>query len=505
VTAAEHPLGAPAASSARRLALPVSAGVVAVAAVQLVVLLATSTRYGFHRDELYFIVAGSHPAFGYPDQPPLVPLLSHAMDTLGPGSLFLLRLPSALAAVTTTLLAALVNREIGGGRRAQVLAAVCTATSAFALAVGHFVTTTTFDLLSTTALIWLVVRAVVRGGPSLLAAGAVVGIGVEAKPQVGLVAAVLVVSLAVLGPQQPLRSWWAAGGAVLAVMLAAPYMLWQQAHGWPQLTVAQHIAGSAEGGRIGFLPFQLVLVGPLLVPIWVAGLTAPFRRAQLRPLRFLPVAYLVLAVIYLAGNGKAYYLASFYPALLALGALPAADWATKTRKCTGLAVVTVALSGAIGALIALPLLPERDLQGSIVMAVNPDQGETVGWPRYVVAVSHAWQSIPPRERRHTAIFTVNYGEAGAIDVLGHPRGLPHAYSGHDGFAEWGIPTSNAIHALLSGYHDARDAAPAFAGCHTLATIDNGVGLQNQEQGLPLLLCRRTAPWPALWPQLTHLG
>jgi hypothetical protein len=200
-----------------------------------------------------------------------------------------------------------------------------------------------------------------------------------------------------------------------------------------------------------------------------------------------------------------YYLASFYPALLALGALPAADWATKTRKCTGLAVVTVALSGAIGALIALPLLPERDLQGSIVMAVNPDQGETVGWPRYVVAVSHAWQSIPPRERRHTAIFTVNYGEAGAIDVLGHPRGLPHAYSGHDGFAEWGIPTSNAIHALLSGYHDARDAAPAFAGCHTLATTDNGVGLQNQEQGLPLLLCRRTAPWPALWPQLTHLG
>ena len=108
---------------------------------------ATSTRYGFHRDELYFIVAGSHPALGYPDQPPLVPLVSWAMHGLAPGSPLTLRLPSALAAAATTVLAGLVAREAGGGRRAQVIAAACTAVSGFALAVGHFVTTTTFDLL----------------------------------------------------------------------------------------------------------------------------------------------------------------------------------------------------------------------------------------------------------------------------------------------------------------------------------------------------------------------
>ena len=130
-----------------------------IAIVQVAVLLATSTRYGYHRDELYFIVAGSHAAFGYPDQPPLVPLMSWATNALAPGSLLLLRTPSALAAGATTTLAALIARELGGGTRAQVIAAICTAVSGFALAVAHLVSTTTPDLLSTTVLGWLAVRA----------------------------------------------------------------------------------------------------------------------------------------------------------------------------------------------------------------------------------------------------------------------------------------------------------------------------------------------------------
>ena len=188
-----------------------------IAIVQTAVLLATSTRYGYHRDELYFIVAGSHAAFGYPDQPPLVPLLSWAMNALAPGSLLLLRTPSALAAGATTTLAALIARELGGETRAQVIAAMCTAVSGFALAVAHLVSTTTPDLLSTTVLGWLAVRAIVRGsGPSLLAAGIVAGVGVEAKPQVGLVAAVMAATLLVVGPRAPLRSPWAVGGAIAA-------------------------------------------------------------------------------------------------------------------------------------------------------------------------------------------------------------------------------------------------------------------------------------------------
>ncbi|MGH2908421.1 MAG: glycosyltransferase family 39 protein, partial [Solirubrobacteraceae bacterium] len=445
-----------------------------VAAVQFDVLVATSTRYGYHRDEMYFIAAGSHPAFGYPDQPPLVPLLSWAMHELAPGSLLMLRLPSALVAAATTLLAALVARELGGSRRAELIAAACTACSAFALAVGHFVTTTTFDLLATTLLGYFLIRTVRRGsGPSLLAAGIVVGVGCEAKPQVGLVAAVAIVILLAVGPRAPLRSWWFAGGVAAAIAIAAPYVIWQQLHGWPQLTVARNIAGSAEGGRTGFVPFQLVMVSPVLVPVWIAGLAAPFRRAALRSLRFLPLTYATLALLYLAGNGKAYYLASLYPLLLGIGALPTADWTLRARARTRAPTTAVVISAAVSALIALPLLPERSLQGSAVMALNPDQGETVGWTRFITTISNAWHALPPAERQQTAIFTSNYGEAGAIDLLG--SNLPRAYSAHNGFSEWGIPPPKDTHALVLGYSSATDAAPEFTACHRLATINNGVG------------------------------
>jgi 4-amino-4-deoxy-L-arabinose transferase-like glycosyltransferase len=475
-----------------------------IAIVQVAVLLGTSTRYGYHRDELYFIVAGSHAAFGYPDQPPLVPLLAWAMNALAPGSLLLLRFPSALAAGATTTLAGLIAREVGGEARAQVIAAMCTAVSGFALAVAHLVSTTTPDLLSTTVLGWLAVRAIVRGsGPSLLAAGVVAGVGVEAKPQVGLVAAVMAVTLLVVGPRAPLRSRWAVGGAIAAVVLAAPYAVWQTRHGWPQLTVAGHIAGSQEGGRGGFFPFQLVMVSPFLVPVWLAGLLAPFRRASWRQLRFVPITYAVMAVLYFAGNGHAYYLASLYPLLLGLGALPTAEWTLGARHRTPLLAAAIVLSGAASGLIALPLLPERNLQGSIVIALNSAQGDTVGWPSFVHAVSSAWREIPASERRHTAIFTFNYGEAGAIALLGPKLELPQAYSGHDGFSEWRIPPVTDTRALLAGFNSPADAAPYFDRCRTLATVDNGVGLNNQEQGLPVMLCHVTSPWTTLWPRLTH--
>ena len=283
-------------------------------------------------------------------------------------------------AAATTLLAALVAREIGGSRRAQVIAAACTAVSGVALAVGHFVTTTTFDLLSTTAL-GLAARQGRRpgSGAAVLAAGVVAGIGGEAKPQVLFVATVFALVLLVVGPRRPLVSWWGAGGVAAAIALTLPYAVWQQIHGWPQLTVAGNIAGSAEGGRAGFIPFQLVMVSPFLVPVWVAGLLAPFRRAALRSLRFVPIAYGALAVLYIVGNGKAYYLASLYPVLLGLGAVPAAAWTLRARygpRCSGRRSGCPRQSARDRA----PLLPETSLQGSFAIAVNPDMGETVGWP-----------------------------------------------------------------------------------------------------------------------------
>jgi hypothetical protein len=240
------------------------------------------------------------------------------------------------------------------------------------------------------------------------------------------------------------------------------------------------------------------------VPVWFAGLRAPFRRAELRALRFLPLTYLGLALVYLVGDGKAYYLASLYPVLLGIGAVPTAEWTLRRRFNAGLVTAAIAVTAVISAFIALPLLPEKSLQGSIVMKINPDQGETVGWTRFIDTLATAWHALPATERTRTAIFTSNYGEAGAIDILGHAKGLPAASSGHNGFGEWSRPANRDAHALVVGYNGPADAAPYFRACRTLATINDGVGLNNDEQGLPLLLCRPAAAWTILWPHLVHL-
>jgi 4-amino-4-deoxy-L-arabinose transferase-like glycosyltransferase len=481
-----------------------SRAVVVVALAAVALLLSVAGRYGYHRDEMYFIVAGGHPAFGYPDQPPLVPLLMHAMQWLAPGSLLALRSPSAVSAGATIVVAGLIARELGGARAAQTVAAASTAVTAILLATGHFVTTTTFDVLSTTVVAWLVLRGLVRRrGGALLAAGVVAGLGALAKPQVLLVYGVLLGSLLLVGPRWPLRSRGLWTGTVAAVVLVAPYVVWQATHGWPQLTVAANIAGSAEGGRAGFVPFQLVLVSPVLVPVWVAGLVRAWRD---RTLRVVPVTYGLLAVAYLAGDGKAYYLAGLYPLLLGVGAISTVSWIARGRRRVRVALVVAALatSAVVNSLIGLPLLPAHDLQGTPALALNPDLGETVGWPAFLSAVAEAWRQVPEPQRDHTVIFTRNYGEASAIDLFGPGHGLPAAYSGHNGFSEWARPQADRTAVVVVGFDGPADAAPYFTGCRRLVTVTNPDGVHNQEYGGPVLYCTHLrSGWATLWPSLRH--
>ena len=441
--------------------------VLVVAALLVAELMAFAGRYGYHGDEMYFIVAGSHPAFGYPDQPPIVPLLAAAMHGLAP-SLFLLRLPSALVAATIVIVAAATAREAGGAARAQLIAACCAAVSAIALATGHFVTTTTFDVLFTALLGWLLVRATMRRQPRSLGwAGVVVGAGLEAKPQVAFVAMIAVAALAIIGPRWVLRSKQLWIGVLLAVVLAAPYLIWQQRHGWPQLTVAGNVAGSAEGGRIGFIPFQLVMVSPVLVPVWIAGLVSSWRNPALRALRFIPLLYGLLLIAYIVGNGKAYYLASIYPTVIGIGAVPTAAWLSRGAGHWlrwGVLGTAITLSALISAVVALPLLPESKLPGSSTVALNPDIANEVGWPEFIDTMSAAWHALPPDTRAHAVIFTGSYAEASAINVLGGSAGLPHAYSGHNAYSLWKQPRADQTTTILVGFDSAQDAGGYFTGC-----------------------------------------
>jgi 4-amino-4-deoxy-L-arabinose transferase-like glycosyltransferase len=483
-------------------------GSLAIAGCVFAILLAFAGRYGYHRDELYFLEAGRHLAWGYPDQPPFVPLLARLMDDLAPGSVTVLRLPSAIAAAAIAPLTAALTRQFGGERNAQLLAAGSIGFSVVLLGSGHTLSTTTFDLLAW-VLILLLVVAILRGGDERmwLAVGLLAGAGLLDSDLVAFLLAALLGGIAIAGPRRTFRSPWLWAGGIVAAAMWAPYLVWQARHGWPELTVSRGIANGASGTstpRWLFVPEQLAIVSVFLAPVWIAGLVRLFRAPQLRFARAIGWAYVLLAVVFVIAGGKVYYLAGIYPLLLAAGAQPTLSWMRRGRRRLrrGALALALSLSALASVAIELPVTPIRDLHNT---SFEYDIGETVAWPTYVREIATAWNGLPASVRAHAAILTSNYGEAGAVDRYGPALGLPPAYSGHMGFWYWGPPPASATSVLGVGFNPGY-LERFFARVRLLSRLDNHLQVNNDEQHAPLWLATGLrASWTQVWPQFKNLG
>ena len=465
--------------------------IAAAVAVVCALLYATLSRYGYHRDELYFRMLP--PRWGYVDQPFLTPLLAKVSIRLFGDTVFGLRALAPLVTAVGVVLAALTARELGGSRRAQGLAAWGYASTALPLLGGHYFVTGTIDLALWAAALLAITRALLRDSRWWLAAGAVLGVAADNK----LLVAILLLSLAAgilgLGPRSVLSSHHLLAGVVIALVLAAPTLLYQATHHFPQLTMARALNhNNASDVRAQLIPYQVLLIGPPLFGVVVLGFVSLLRRSAWRPLRGLALATLVaLAVTFLAG-GQIYYAFGLLAFVLAAG------WATD-RGPTWLLVAAVALNVTVNAFIALPLLPLSHV--SVQAALNPTIGDQVGWPAYVDTLRAAYQRIPTGQRPRVVVFTGNYGEAGAVARYG--RDLPPVFSGQNELYFEGPPPHNRD-VVLAWTEDFADLNRHFDDCQWMGTMDNGVGVDNEEQGSVVALCRvPSTGWAALWPTLQH--
>lgn len=484
---------APASRLAGAIAIAVAAGLLALAPLP-----------GFHRDELYFVVAGRHLAWGYVDQPPLTPFLSMAMTSLLGVTPVAVRILPALAVAACVLLAAHTARTMGGGSRAQALAALVVAVSGY-LAAGHLGSTTTYDLLAWATILWLVARLLAGADPRLwIAVGLVAGLGLENKSLVLFLVVGLFVGL-LAERRDALRSRWPWFGALVALALWAPNLAWQIENGLPQLTMAGRIAGNGVENRVQFAPQLLLLMGPYLFPVALAGLVALLRDASLRRFRPIATATLVIAAIVLASGGKSYYAIGTFPALAAAGAIRLERWLWRTDRLrpARAAVFGVAAAGSLVlvALLTLPVLPPATLAATPIPGIYPEIAESIGWPELVSTVEDVANGLPPGAAAHAVVLTANYGEAGALELLGH--GLPPVYSGHNSYWSWGPPPDDRTTAIVVGWWSDAWLARASLACGATRTIDNGIGLDNQEQGAAVRVCSVARPWRQTWPLLFH--
>jgi hypothetical protein len=474
-----------------------------VAAVAFGIEMAVSGRYGYVRDELYFLAAGAHPAWGYVDQPALTPLLAH-LDALVTGNTLVgLRALPALAFGLMVLCTGAMARVLGAGARGQLIAALATACCAEYLGAMHELTTTTPDFLAWTVTLLLVCKLITSGDQRWwVAIGAVAGVGAFAKWNIGFLVAGLALGFAFTPSVRPLlRSRYLVLGAVLFAALAAPDLVWQAAHGWPNLAVFRALNQAAWSNRIQYWPNQVLYTTIVLVPLWVGGIVWAVRDARLRAIGI--AAVFVICVQFVLG-GKPYYPGGIYTFCFAAGAAALGsrldlDLGWRRR------VAVYCLGGVICSLISLPVLPAAALARFPVQKINYDLGEEIAWPSEVGELARVWRALPLPERTVATVLTGNYGEAGAVERYGGSFGLPRAYSGANSFWFWGPPPASDTVAV------AIDVNPAllhrwFTSVRLVAVYRNGLGVSDDEEGAVIYVATGLrASWATAWPSFRDFG
>lgn len=474
--------------------------VLGVAAAVAALLVAVAPRYGWHRDELYFLEAGHHLAWGYVDQPPFTPAVARVAELIAPGNLYVLRLLPALTSGVTVILGALIARELGGHRRAQIGGAAAVAAGGFLLGVGHLLSTAVFDLTAWMALLCIAARMLRSGNPRWwITFGAVAGLSMLNKNLLVLLGAALLCGLIAERRWDLLASPWLLGGAALAAVIAGPNLWWQALHGWPQVEMARVLAARLAGENRGtLLPLQVLFVGPGLVPLLWRGARWLRRDAAASPFRPLLWAWPAGLVAAFATGGRPYYVLPLTIVVMLAGVVE-----TERAGRIGRIGWYLVPNAAMSLVFAVPILP---LSATKVTAqLNEAVAETVGWPELAAQVAGVVDDLPTTERSHVVLLTASYGEAGALDHFGPALGLPPAYSAHNSYADFGQPT-DAEATVVAVRYDASYLRQHFTRCEQVATVDNGFDIANEVQGTPIVVCRGlTRPWPATWAALRHLS
>lgn len=412
-----------------------------------------AANYGFLSDELYFLDAGRHPAFGYVDFPPLIAWLAAVLQSVFGESLWALRLLPAVAGFWVTWLAVETCRVLGGRGFAQWATAIIVLLAPGFVSIQAIFTMNVFDQLWWALALWLVVRYLDGYERRyLLAAGAVLGVGVMTKLSILALCMALPLGLLIWYPAVFRRAdiWWA---MLIAILIALPFGIWQIVNSFPFLEFVAAYGGEPPQAMVLQNPLLglFITMNPVFALVWMPGAAAALVWYDRRMRLLGTVAYLCVALFVLAGV-KFYFAVPIFIVFIVAGALLWERMLT-SRPLLRAALLVTLLSGVASVPTAAPVLPIERVQQIADFIRDGQQGfpgdepaaleplfphfaEMHGWPELVELTSGVFERFSPAERAGTVLFAAYYGQAGALNQLDDDGLLPEAYSGHMSYDLW---------------------------------------------------------------------
>ncbi|HSS93456.1 MAG TPA: glycosyltransferase family 39 protein [Candidatus Dormibacteraeota bacterium] len=464
--------------------------------------LATNSTLGFHTDELYYLTAGRHPALGYVDFPPLVPLLARLETGLLGVSPWTLRLlPSLLGGFLVVLSGAYVRR-LGGSLRLQGIALLAAIAAPFLLGSNWVFQTVTFDQVTwMVALYWFLCLVLDRRPRYWIYLGITLGIGLEVKYTIlGLIVGMVVAVLLTPSLRMELRSKYSWIAAAIAIVIWSPNLVWQVVEGFPSLTYITNHGGSG-GGPVTYL-IQFAVYFFFLIPLWLAGMVSLFRSPLLRPIGIAGAVPLVLFLF----AGKSYYAAGTIPIAMAQG-LMAISRIERPRLRSGLEIAVVVasvLEFVTFFFLVVPVTPPSRIHSTGLDAINEVFADSVGWDDVANQVTMIYMDLPAADRANTVIISAYYGVPGALDVYGNPKILPVAISPQLSDWYW-LPRNLTATSVLMVDYQPSEVTWMCTSATLVAHLVVPYQVKGLEQGAPVTFCQLKDPIPQIWARLRNFS
>jgi len=474
--------------------------------------LATNGRYGFHRDELQFLSDARHLDWGFVAYPPMTPFLEHILLSIFGLSLVGLRLFSVIAQTVVIVVSGLTARDLGGDRLAQIATALVVALSPLPIFEATEFQYTSFAILWWVLASWFTIRLLKSGNPRWwLAIGAALGCGLLTKYAIVFYIAGMLVGMAFSPARKYFTSEWFWAGVALGLLIFLPNLIWLFQHDFISYRFLQHIhtRDVGEGRAEGFLRGQfLACANVVAAPVWLVGLYAFIRQRRYRMAAFM---YLVPLLVFWINKGRFYYVAEAYPMLLAMGAVTSERWLVRIPRWTQFTVEAVFFAGLFlvgGFFFAgwVPFASSGPLR-DFALRHSEDLREEIGWNELVATVAGIRDSLPPEQQASLGVTVANYGEQGAIEMLGTAYHLPPPISTTNSAWLRGYPTPQPTTLIVLGL-TSEQANRIFTGCRLAGHNGNAEGVKNEEsQDHPdIFVCGPPRmPWSDLWRRSINFG